>query len=219
LLKRRYLKEITIDSTFRCTLECPKCRRQSYRKAGIPPGGKNGKDLTIDNFKKLLKFFQYFNFCGQVSDSIFNPHLIEMLKMVKDAGKICHIATAATSKKHKKDWYIKAFEANPEAKWTFGIDGLPDESCMYRINQDGEFLFEMAKLCAKMCRRSVWQYIVFSYNENHIDEAIDLANKHGIHFEVNFSTRWKAKNDMYKPRNKLLYKKRPEQWKILKSHY
>ena len=52
-----------------------------------------------------------------------------------------------------------------------------------------------------------------------LDEAIDLENKHGIHFEVNFTTRWKDKNDIYKPRNELLYKKRPEQWKILKKHY
>ena len=119
--------------------------------------------------------------------------------MVKDAGKICHIATAATSKKHKKDWYIKAFEANPEAKWTFGIDGLPDESCMYRINQDGVHLYEMMKLGANKGCNIVWQYIIFNYNQDHIEQARQMASDEGIKFRLSKSGRWDNEGDvMYK---------------------
>ena len=89
MLKRRYLKTVTIDSSYKCTLECPRCRRQSYREDGIPPGGKYGSDITIHNFKKLLNFFQYFNFCGQVSDSIFNPDFCDKtIKLGPKASKL-----------------------------------------------------------------------------------------------------------------------------------
>jgi len=33
-------------------------------------------------------------------------------------------------------WYESAFESNPNAEWHFGLDGLPEESHLYRINQD-----------------------------------------------------------------------------------
>ena len=217
LINKDYIRMITIDGSKTCTLECPKCRRQSYRKIGLPPGGTEGEDISLSNFIKLLDYFDHFSFCGQVSDPIFTPNFIEILKMIHEAGKTAKIATAATSKKHNKEWYIKAFKANPRAKWVFGIDGLPHMSFMYRINQDGEFLFDMAKLCAKMCGETIWQYIVFSYNEHQIDEAIDLAKKHNIIFELNLSTRWDSENDIYKPKNPMLYKKRPEEWKKLKT--
>ena len=219
IANKEYLRMITIDGSKTCTLECPKCRRQSYRKEGLPPGGPNGKDLSLDNFKKLLNYFDHFSFCGQVSDPIFTPNLIDMLKLINDAGKSVSVATAATSKKHNKDWYFEAFKANPRAKWIFGIDGLPHISFMYRINQDGEFLFEMAKLCAKMCRETIWQYIVFSYNEHQIDEAIDLAQENNIDFRINLSTRWKDGFDIYQPKNAMLYKERPKQWKKLKARF
>jgi MoaA/NifB/PqqE/SkfB family radical SAM enzyme len=213
-------KAVTIDASSTCTLECDKCRRQTYRKHNHPPGGKAGGDMTLENFDKLLDHFDHFSFCGQVSDPIFNPHLIEMLQRIHDYPKPkgVHIATAATSKKHDKDWYRRAFEANPNTKWTFGIDGLPEESCMYRINQDGEFLFEMAKMCAKICRMSVWQYIVFSYNENHIEEAMEMASSNGIVFELNISARWDWGHDMFKPKNPMLWKGRPDEWKKMKPH-
>lgn len=211
-------KSITIDSSYMCTLECDKCRRQYYRSMDMPPGGYNAGNITLADFNKLLVHFDRFIFCGQVSDSIFNPWLIDMLEMIYQNGKSVEIATAATSKKHKEDWYRKAFEANPNARWIFGIDGLPEESCMYRINQDGEFLFEMAKLCAKMCKESIWQYIAFSYNENHIDEAMQMARENGIIFELNISARWNGISDAYKPKNHLLYKDRPKEWKKLISN-
>ena len=45
---------INIDTTFRCTLECPGCSRTKFKKLGkrIP-----GKDLTIEQFDKITDYF------------------------------------------------------------------------------------------------------------------------------------------------------------------
>ena len=110
--------------------------------------------------------------------------------------------TVATAASHRPmSWYKKAFELNPRPLWRFGIDGLPEESCLYRINQDGEKLFEVMKMGVSMGIHVEWQYIVFSYNEDHIKEAYNMAKDNGIQFIVNYSGRWTGEQDPYKPRN------------------
>ena len=50
-------------------------------------------------------------------------------------------------------------------------------------------------------KRVDWQYIVFSYNENNIKEARELANSYGIKFFLLHTTRGMAKKPIYKPKN------------------
>lgn len=195
-------RNINIDCCAKCTLECPKCLRQHLRADNQPIPG---HDLSIKDFIKVIDYFKGCYFCGQLSDPIFNPNLIDFLKICKEKNKNCSVHTAATSKKHKKEWYEKAFKANLNARWIFGIDGLPYQSFLYRINQDGEFLFEMAKLAKEVGVKSiVWQYIVFGYNEDYIEKARKLATKYKIVFEVNYSGRWNMEKhyDPYRPKNK-----------------
>lgn len=189
---------INIDTSNKCTLECPKCMRQDYKKLGRKvPGG----DLSIKNFHKLIEYFRGVCFCGQISDPIFNRNLIEFLKICKQKNKWCSVHTAAS---HKKiEWYEEAFKANLNTEWIFGIDGLPYQSFIYRVNQDGEKVFEMAKLAKKLgVKKVVWQYIVFGYNEKYIDKAKKLAHDNDILFELNISARWNKNNsyDPYRPK-------------------
>lgn len=208
--------KIVIDASNTCTLECPRCARQLYPEYGLPKAGfEQSGNLSVENFKKLLNKFNNFTFCGQVSDPIMNPDLIEMLQLIYSEGKEATVMTAATVKNRKEDWYRKAFEAHPKARWVFGIDGLPEESNLYRINQDGEFLYEMMKLCAKICKVSEWQYIVFSYNEDNIETAMAMAKENKIRFSLNFSSRWSGEKDPYKPTIDKYQFKRPDEWKTL----
>jgi len=193
-------RKINIDSSHKCPLECPKCQRQAIRKVGhkVP-----GKDMPWGDFVKIANYFEKgLLFCGQISDPTANPLLINMLKYCYKKNIPVTINTASTHKPVK--WYEKAFDVNPKAVWMFGIDGLPKDSHIYRIHQDGEKLFEIAKLCAKKCKTSVWQYIVFRYNENDIEEARSIAKTNNIEFDLVFSGRWRP-NDEYKPRNPNYY--------------
>ena len=74
--------------------------------------------------------------------------------------------------------------------WIFGLDGLPEESHKYRINQNGVHLFEMMKMGVSMGVNICWQYIVFNYNQDHISVAEDMSEKEGIEFRLTFSSRW-----------------------------
>tara|TARA_B100000212_G_scaffold299031_1_gene243539 strand:- start:532 stop:1152 length:621 start_codon:yes stop_codon:yes gene_type:complete len=189
--------KINLDITHRCTLQCQRCNRAIFAARGqkVP-----GEDMTMENFKKVIDYFEEVYFCGQISDPIFHPQFIEFLKLLKGRKTVVH--TAASHK--KEEWYRKAFEANTEAYWTFGIDGLPKDSHKYRKNQDGEHLFKMACMAAKMGLLVKWQYLIFSYNENNIEEARQLAKDNNLILELQKSSRfWEG--DPLMPKNKEYY--------------
>ena len=189
--------KINLDITHRCTLQCQRCNRAIFASRGVKVPG---EDMTIENFKKVIDFFEEIYFCGQISDPIFHPQFVEFLKLLKGRKTVIH--TAASHK--KEEWYRKAFEANTDAYWTFGIDGLPKDSHKYRKNQDGEHLFKMACIAAKMGLSVKWQYLIFSYNENNIEEARQLAKDNNLILEIQKSSRfWEG--DPLKPKNKKYY--------------
>ena len=98
---------------------------------------------------------------------------------------------------------MKAFKANPEAKWVFGIDGLPEQSHIYRINQDGKKLFNLMIESKKYLKQlPVWQYLVFKYNEDNILKAQEIAKKEGVTFMLLQSSRWNSENDPLRPSKK-----------------
>ena len=137
--------------------------------------------------KKIVKYFKRVSFCGTFSDPIFNIHFIDILKICRDENIFTEVHNAASHKPEK--WYQEAFLANKNANWIFGIDGLPKDSHKYRKNQDGEFLFDMMLLNKYLGMRPEWQYIVFDYNKDDIEEAKKIAKRHKLKFMLITSKR------------------------------
>ena len=183
----------------RCTLECFACLRQSLKQSNKHPGF-GGGDLSVSQLKKLLARFNCIDFNGQVSDPIFNPNLKELLETIYATPNMNYVQsrihTAATSKKYDLNYYKQLFDANPKLLWIFGIDGLPEQSHMYRKNQDGQFLFDVMCMAAEMGVPTVWQWIVFNYNEASIPDGLSLAKAHGLSPEFVFSTRFNGYEEM-----------------------
>ena len=197
-------RQLNIDISFRCPLECPRCQRQvTWRKPvwRDNPLKVPGRDLTLDEIDKISDYYDDFLFCGQLSDPVHHPKFPEILKMLYKKKIKAEVSTAASQK--SKDFYIKCFEANKNAMWVFGIDGLPEESHKYRINQDGQKLFDIMIESKKYLENTpTWQYIVFSYNEDHIEQAKKLAKENGVQFMLLHSSRWLGNDDPLKPKKK-----------------
>lgn len=192
-------RRLNIDIGHRCALECPNCQRQRQftRKGKKVPG----YDMTMDEFYKITSFFKSINFSGQLSDPVHHPKFIEILEYCYK-NKIEAIVHNASSLK-PRHWYIKAFKANPLAKWVFGIDGLPEQSHIYRINQDGKKLYDLMVESKKYLKRlPVWQYLVFNYNEHNIEEAQEMARRDGVTFMILQSSRWNSEDDPLRPSKK-----------------
>jgi len=186
-------KVVDVDITNKCTLKCSACARQNFDDPKMIPGG----DTSIKDFQKILDYFDDVYLCGSYGDPIFNPNTIKFLKMAYDQNKFIQVHTAASHK--PMSWYEEAFKVNPHAWWVFGLDGLPYQSFVYRQNQDGEKLFEVMKTASEMGIDCKWQYIVFSYNEDKITQAIQMAKDIGVTLELNYSGRT---NDFLEPKNK-----------------
>lgn len=190
-------KAVNIDITHRCALECIRCfRTMFYKNKNIKVPG---EDMSMDNFLKVIKYFKQLNFCGQYSDPVHHPKFIEMLEITYKNKNDIYVHNASSTK--SKEWYIKAFNANPDARWTFGIDGLPEESHIYRKNQDGVKLFDIMLESKKYLKKlPVWQIIVFGYNENNIEKCKQMAEKADVKILILQSSRW-LKDDPLKPKN------------------
>jgi MoaA/NifB/PqqE/SkfB family radical SAM enzyme len=191
-------KGVNIDITHRCALECMRCQRTihytNFNKK-VP-----GEDMSMNDFQKVIKHFEKINFCGQYSDPVHHPKFIEMLEMTQKNNNEVLVHNASSTK--SKDWYIQAFKANVNARWVFGIDGLPEESEMYRKNQDGVKLFNIMLESKKhLLKLPIWQFIVFSYNENSLKKCQQIADKENVLFNILQSSRWTSDNDPLIPNN------------------
>ena len=192
-------RSLNIDLSHRCSLECPRCQRQrQWRNRGIRVPG---RDLTLSEIDKLSNFFNDFVFCGQLSDPIHHPQFDRILEMLRKKNISCRVHNASSFK--PMDFFVKCFKIHPRARWIFGIDGLPEESCLYRINQDGEKLFKVMLEAKKyLIHPPTWQMIVFSYNEHNIDKCKKMAADNGVGFLLTESSRWSSDDDPLKPSRK-----------------
>ena len=188
--------DVLIDLSHRCPLECSRCQRQMWFSGNVW-----GNDLPMRSLKMLINKFKHLSFGGQLSDPIHYPKFIEVLKLCNDKNKSVRVQTASSFK--PISWYKKAFEAYPQANWQFGLDGLPEESHKYRVNQDGKKIFQVM-LEAKniLTKAPIWQYIVFKYNETHQRQAKRMAKENGLRFVIMKSSRWLSKNDPLLPSKK-----------------
>jgi len=55
------------------------------------------------------------------------------------------------------------------------------------------------KTCREMGLQTKWQYIIFKYNEDHIEQAKQLAKDIDVVFELVYSGRFSSVTDPYRP--------------------
>ena len=55
--------------------------------------------MTMENFKKVIDYFEEVYFCGQISDPIFHPQFIEFLKLLKGRKTVVHTAASHIKRK------------------------------------------------------------------------------------------------------------------------
>lgn len=194
------ISSINLDITHRCRLQCSKCMRSEH-----PGLYKRGHDISLENMQKIADVIPSLGFCGQMGDPIYHPQFDKIMEICRD--NIVQVSTNGSGK--SLEWWKNIHSINPYIKWIFGLDGLPKDSHKYRVNQDGEQVFEVMKYLAKLSNSIHWQYIVFRYNENDMEEATQLAKDNNIKLNFVYSSRWND-NDELKPINPKYYRTRPK---------
>lgn len=181
---RYFNRPINLDISNKCRLQCEGCDRQLN-----PSMTKRARDISLESYGKIIDKFNDVLLCGQQSDPIYHPKFHEILRMSKDLNCL-GVATNGSGK--RDSWWEESFEIgidNGNTIWKFALDGLPNESHIYRKNQDGNAVWEVMKRGRAMGADIVWQYLVFSYNEDHIEEAISMAKSEGIRINIKKTAR------------------------------
>jgi hypothetical protein len=163
-----------IDTSHRCVFKCPQCIRQ---KTSSQEQIRRSFDLEEHNFKKILDYYENgITFCGQISDPIYHPNFLKLLKMCHGQGKAVRIATVGSGKSDA--WWDEAFSyGQGENAWYFGVDGIDRKSELYRVGSNFDDVWKRMKQGRDLGHVIVWQYIIFGYNEHEIDRAIEIAKQ------------------------------------------
>ena len=185
------LQGLHIEPTNMCTLKCPRCSRTEFIEK-FPKKWAN-KNLNLDHLKSFLDIDltdKKINLCGNYGDAIYYDRLFEMIKYFKLTGS--HIILATNGSYKTIEWWAELcqlLDENDEV--VFAIDGTPANFKTYRINADWTSIRDGIKTLRQGSVKLAWQYILFSYNENDIEQTKILATDLGFdRFFILDSGRW-----------------------------
>ncbi len=201
-----------------CTLKCAGCARTRF----IQQWPDHWKNHNI-NSDLLFKFLDIdltgkkINLCGNYGDPIYHPDLVEIVQEFKQREAQILITTNGSYK--KSEWWDKLCKILTEQDQVcFSIDGVPDNFTQYRVNADWDSIKTGIQSCVQSRCQTIWKYLVFSYNQQNIDQARDLSVVLGIdRFEIAFSDRFDAVTDYLKPDDNLIGKRYQSQLQFKNS--
>ena len=192
---RKIIKYAHIDLGTKCLLECPMCPRTEHPEI-IEFSKRTYGEVKIKDFKKVLSYAEHITFCGNISDPIYHPKMLDFLEMTIKYPKHRNVYIHTNGWGRKQKWWDRAFDLSKnKVKWTFALDGLPHESHKYRVNQNGEEVWEIMKYAKSLGVQIIWQFIPFKYNENSIDEAVKLAKEYNIPIKLRRSSRFADRHE------------------------
>ena len=184
-----------IDTSHRCAFRRPQCIRQ---KIISQDQIRRSFDLSEESFQKIFDYYTNgVSLCGQISDPIYHPNFLNLLKICDGHRKRVRIATVGSGKSDA--WWDEAYSYGVgENAWYFGVDGIDKKSELYRIGSNFDEVWKRMKQGRDRGHLIVWQYIVFGYNEEDIDRAVEIAK------EEDFSLLLVNTNRGFNPGNPLL---------------
>lgn len=175
-------KQLHLELTTRCNLQCPACPRTLFSEMLNKPVPK--QDLDMDEFEKFMdcksgENIEELLLCGDYGDPIYYPKLKEFIDRFRH--KSFSIATAG-SHRPKKFWEDLNTVLTENDEVVFGIDGLEDTNHLYRRNSNWQSILEAVDTVVKGPARVRWQTIIFSFNHNKLSEIKQFAEDRGAEF-------------------------------------
>jgi MoaA/NifB/PqqE/SkfB family radical SAM enzyme len=167
----------------KCTLKCPRCPRTEYKDKI-----KLNEDLSLEFFQKLLtpdllkNTVKRITMCGDIGDPIYNKEYLDICRYIKETNPNIHLFTITNGSYRSKEWWEEfASICNDRDSINFSVDGYDNASNnLYRINSDWSSIILGMSIMAKQSPAFVhWAPILFSFNEDHIDDIIGQARTIG----------------------------------------
>lgn len=168
------MRTIHIEPTTKCSLRCPLCDR-TLNLQHI-----KNVDCDIDIISDITKEYDNVIMSGNHGDPIYHNKFHSLILKIKEKNTSIKIFIDTNGSFRSKKWWEKtASILNKYDCITYSIDGDSFNNNIYRVNskwksiEDGIKTFRNKNNHTKL----VWKYILFNYNENTVNNAIDLAKK------------------------------------------
>jgi MoaA/NifB/PqqE/SkfB family radical SAM enzyme len=174
-----------IGLTNRCRLQCPECARTH----------RDGKfihsmfDLDIEEFKRFLLSCdpKFILFCGNWGDPIYARDFVGLIKSLREKFEELQIVINTNGSGKRKEWWEKLMSVLGDRDClVFSIDGTPGNYKKYRINSEWNSVELAIKTVVQYKKEHnkktsiEWKHLVFSYNENTLDQSYELSKKLGF---------------------------------------
>lgn len=205
-----------IEPTNICTLKCSGCART--RSIQERPQHWRNVNLDIDDILRFIDVDlqgKLLKFCGNYGDPIYHPEFIDMISAFKQRGAQVSITTNGSYK--KSEWWQQLCEhLTQDDIVRFSIDGIPENFTMYRENADWESIKQGIEVCVDKGITTVWKFIPFSFNQNYIESARELARDLGItHFLLDPSDRYDEQTQHLIPADSLIGSRKSSQDRLI----
>tara|TARA_A100001037_G_scaffold55112_1_gene47401 strand:+ start:4028 stop:5014 length:987 start_codon:yes stop_codon:yes gene_type:complete len=194
---------VEIELSSLCNAKCSACMRTMLDTMNKPYHKGN---LTFDQIQEWFDPMNLKNtkikMCGVLGDPMINPDLKEILfyflyeKNVRDIEMSTNGGTR--TKEFWKELGLLSKNSNKRFYIHWAIDGATRND--YRENVDLNRVWQNVDAYHSTGGHSIWQYIIFDYNEHEVDLARQMAKDKGMRFGTRKS--WRNNSDFAKVKSK-----------------
>mgnify|MGYP001466917170 CR=1 FL=1 len=186
------LDKVEFAITTHCQAKCPLCARtnkETLEKVNWLPL----HHLSLDEYKNAvdqLPSNKVISFCGDYGDPVMHPKLEEFIDYAIQKNYYVDVHTNGGLR--SEDWYVKlAKKYKNKVKMIFAIDGINEQTnTKYRIGVDFNRAWQNMLAHAKNSNgATVWNFLVFDFNYDQLDEAYKICKENNIEFIPHMNTR------------------------------
>ena len=186
--------EITIEVTSNCQAGCPGCIRHKVFNPDTdlvsnPPKNLN---LPVDVHNQLIDEVYdkvtHLTYDGSFGDSPFHPDFLELIEYSASKCTKIQDLSISTNGSYKPPAFWKKLgeilhKYLPRNHHVmFDLDGVDNETqIMYRVDTNYDKIIQNAEAFSSGGGNAVWKMIPFDFNEDLVDKAKELAEKHNFY--------------------------------------
>ena len=182
----------------KCSLSCPRCPRTEF-----PDTPWLQKEIDLESFQKILTpnllrdQVKRITLCGDVGDPIYAKDFLKIYKYIKEHNEKIHVYTITNGSYKTASWWEELAQiANRYDTINFSVDGYDQVSNdLYRKNNNWDSIMKGMKIVSTQSECFVyWAAIVFSFNQDHLDDIFALAKQQGCDgVQLTYSTKFGSK--------------------------
>lgn len=175
------VRVLHVEPTTYCNAHCPQCERNI--NGGVLNPYMSLTHLSVNDFVRHLDQYPDLEkvlFCGNRGDPLMTPHLLSMVKAVKDRDLTVGINTNGSIGTTLQWYELGHLMSDIEDYCVFSIDGLEDTNHIYRHGVNWRQVMRNAEAYILGGGSAHWDMLVFAHNQHQVNDCQDLAQAMGF---------------------------------------